>query len=319
MCKTSTTKQQTQLPDWANQASQIAASKAEELASKPFESYTAPRVADFSSDQSTAFQQLRDLIAGAPQLGPQVLGQITQASTAPKQTVGTERVVDQTGRLGAISDYMNPNVAATLAPTLRTIQEQADAQRKQLGASATMAGAFGDARHGVDEAMLGRNTNLAMSDAAAKAYSDAYNNAMNARSADLARFMQGDTTNAGLAEQALQRLMTGGLNLETAGTADQNKGLQLIASLLQTGGQQQGNTQAGLDAAYQEFLRKYGNDFNVVSALSGALRGLPMDTTTTATQPNNSGLAALGSLTGSMLSAPAGSAANTALMSLFAL
>jgi len=46
------------------------------------------------------------------------------------------------------------------------------------------------------------------------------------------------------------------------------------------------------------------------------MKGLPMDSKTISTQPDNSGLGALGSLAGSAISAPAGSAAATFLATL---
>ena len=181
MCKESKKQESTtstsSIPAWLEGVSQKVATKAGDLTDKPFESYTGQRVADFSGDQMSAFQKLRDLVSGGET--PAAIGKYTNA---PAQNIGTERVVDEGGRLGQIADYMNPHVAGALQPALAKIQEQADAQRKRLSAGATSAGAFGDARHGVVESKLDQNTSQAMGDTASQFYMNAFDRAMGQRS-----------------------------------------------------------------------------------------------------------------------------------------
>lgn len=297
------------VPEYIEQGGKEVLRRSQALADKPFEAYTGQRVADFSGDQQSAFQQLRDLIAGAPQVGGEAIQGARDFASAPAQHLTTERIVDEDGRLGAISDYMNPFVDQALQPALRAIQEQADAQRKRIGAGATSAGAFGDARHGIMEAMLGRDTSTAMGDTASRFYLDAFRDALGLRQGDLGRMTELDKTNALFAEQGLDRLFQGsGAVLNRAGQ-DQQQGLQLIQSLLASGGLQQGADQAELDAAYQEFLRNYGHDFDVVAAMASALSGVPYTRTQTTTQPDNSLFGLLGSGLGSFAGTEAGAGA----------
>lgn len=289
------------VPKYIEEGGKEVIAKSQALADKPFEAYTGQRVADFTGDQQTAFQQLRDMIAGAPQVGGEAIQGARDFAGAPAQHLTTERIVDEDGRLGAISDYLNPFVDQALQPALRRIQEQADAQRKRIGAGATSAGAFGDARHGIMEAMLGRDTSTAMGDTASQFYLDAFRDALGLRQGDLSRMTELDKTNALFNEQALDRLFQGsGAVLDRAGQ-DQQQGLRLIESLLSSGTMQQGNEQADLDADFQEFLRRYGHDFDVVSAMASALSGVPFTRTQTTTQPNNSLFGTLGSAAGSLL------------------
>lgn len=297
------------VPEYIETAGKQVIKQSQALADKPFEAYTGQRVADFSGDQQTAFQQLRDLIAGAPQVGGEAVQGARDFAAAPAQNLTTERIVDENGRLGPIADYMSPFIDQALQPALRRIQEQADAQRKRIGAGATSAGAYGDARHGIMEAMLGRDTSTAMGDTASQFYLDAFRDALGLRQGDLGRMTDIDKTNALFAEQGLDRLFQGsGAVLDRAGQ-DQQQGLQLIQSLLSSGGIQQGADQAGLDAAFQEFLREYGHDFDVVAAMASALSGVPYTRTQTTTQPNNSLLGTLGSAAGSLLGTEAMGAA----------
>lgn len=298
----STSTQKTTYPEWANQAGQLLVTKGTEMVNKPFENYSGERVADLTGDQNDAFAQLRTLISNAPNLGPTVQANMGAYANAPAQQISTERVVDQGGQLGAIADYTNPAMTAADGPAqaaIRRIMEAADTSRKRIGAGATSAGAFGDARHGIQEASLDRDTSLAVGETAGKMYQDAYNSGMALRTGDLNRFLQTDSSNAALEEQALQRLLTGTKEMVGTTQADQSRMLQQIQALLGTGAVQQANGQAGLDALYQEFIREYGHDFSVLSALGGAVGAAPKETTTTTTQPNNGLWGILGSAIGS--------------------
>jgi len=289
------------VPAYIEEAGKDVISYARRLRDKPFQPYTGDRVAEFSGDQTSAFQMLRDMIAGAPQVGGEAMSGARAYGTAPAQHLETERIVDENGRLGAISDYMNPYVEQALQPALRKIYEAADAARKRIGAGATSAGAYGDARHGILEANLNRDVATAAGDTAAQFYMDAFREALGLRGQDLARMTDLDKTNALFQEQALERLLKGsGALLDFAGQ-DQQQQLQAIQALLQSGGLQQAKEQAELDALYQEFLREYGHDFDVLSAMASAISGVPYSRTQVTTQPNNSGFGFLGSALGSLL------------------
>lgn len=299
-----TQSQSTKLPGFVEEGGQLLVSKGTELANRPFEAYTGDRVADLTGDQTDAFAMLRNLVANAPNVGPAASGLVAQGAGAPTQSIGpAERVVDEGGRLGAISDYTNPHIDAALAPALRRIQEQADAQRKKISGMATGAGAFGDARHGILEAALGRDTSLAQGETAGKMHSDAFTQAIANRQTDQNRFMDVDKANATLAETGANRNIVGGKAMVDVNNANNTGMLEQIRALLSGGTAQQANNQAGLDAAYQEFLRKYGDDFTKMSALGGSLQQAPYSKTTDTYQPDNSSMGWAGSLAGSFLSA----------------
>lgn len=288
------------LPKWLEEGSKEVIRRSQALADKPFEPYTGDRVAEFSGDQLTAFQRLRDLVANSPIVLPEALEGARRYAEAPARQLTTERIVDEDGRLGAIADYINPYVEHALQPALRKIQEAAEGQRKRIAAGATSAGAYGDARHGILEAQLNRDTSTAMGDVASKFYMDAFSQALGLRGDDLGRMTEIDRINAALEEQALERGLVGSGELIGRSQADQERGLQLIQALLGAGGLQQGNVQAELDAAFEEFLRQYGHDFDIISMMASAISGVPHSKTQVTTQPNNSGLGFLGSALGSL-------------------
>ena len=315
MCKEQKQKQSSTqtvaIPSWLESASKAITEKSQALADKPFEAYTGDRVADLTPDQQTAFQRLRDFIGGG-----QTVDSATRVMDAPAQKIGTERVVDEGGRLGAIGDYLNPYVENALQPALTKIQESADARRKQINAGATSARAFGDARHGVLEAKHDLDTSRAMGETAGNFMMNAFDRSMGQRAADLGRFADVDKTNAQFGEAALGRELT-------AGNQVQSQMLQQLQALLGAGAIQQGNEQQQRDAAYQEFLRQYQHDPTILKTLSSTLGGLPYtktaNTDSTVTMPDNSLLGLAGSLGGAALgSAPVSNALAGYLSSIFA-
>lgn len=305
MCKESETKStsKTEIPEYVEAGGKKLVDLGVKASEKPFEAYTGDRVADLTPDQLTAFQKIRDLVSGAPQVLDESLAGARNYAAAPAQTVSTERVVDEDGRLGAISDYFNPYVEQALEPALRKIMEAADQQRKRIGANATSAGAFGDARHGIVDSELDQNTSTAIGDTSQQFFKNAFDSAIANRGADLNRFMQADGTTAQYAETALNRELAGSGAVQDRATADQQKQLQLIQSLLAGGTVQQANEQAGLDAGFGEFLREQGWDSTLIDQLARALGGAPYEKsqTETSTQPDNSLIGAAGSVAAAAL------------------
>lgn len=366
MCKESETHQNTtgtqsqtsttSNPGYVNDAAQNLVHLGENVGNSSYTPYTGQMVAPTTSDQNNAFQMIRNLISGAPQVGPDAIKSAQAYGSAPAQSVtahtvngqkvGTERVVDENGRLGKIADYMNPYTDQALNPALRKIQEASAQIDNQNRARATAAHAFGDARHGIVDAQNNKNTVLAVGDTSGKYLTDAYNAAMAQRTADLQRMLgadtttaqfgqqanlanqqaqnQADVTNANFQEQALGRQLAGANATETLAGADQNRLLQQIQQLLNAGQIQQSTGQAQDSANYQEFMNQYNHQFAALNALRGALQGLPSERTvtttgsstgqTTNTQPDNSLLGGLGSAAGAYAGSTAGSAAITALL-----
>lgn len=293
------------IPQWVTDAGKDIYGKAKTFYESGYTPYSGQRVADLSGDQTAAFNAMRDYFAGGGSSGMnQEAANLFRASAnAPAQNISTERVIDTNGRLGDMSAYINPNVDATLQPTIRSILENAAQQRKQIGAQATSAGAFGDARQGVLESTLGRNTEMAVGDATAKAYSDAWNNAMAARTSDLNRFFQSDTANAGYNEAELARKQAGGASLGSLAAADQDQFMSRLSGLLQTGQGQQQQQQNQLDVGYQNYQSQQQDAYDRLASLVSVIGGLPYSRsqTTTTNDGGASLFGALGSILGAFL------------------
>lgn len=150
-----TTTSTNSVPEWVNKAGQDVYGKALDFYNS---GYTAPptdRVAAFNPTEQAAFGSIGKFANGTFDVSP----------------------------------WMDKSIDAQLAPAIRNINEQSAAQRKQIGDQAIAANAFGDARQGILESRLNRNTNEAIgtttADAYKGAYDTAYANAMNAVMAQL--------------------------------------------------------------------------------------------------------------------------------------
>lgn len=294
MCFGNKTTQTTkvELPKWLESGGQDLLKKAQALYAKPSVPYTGQRVAGLNSDINSGLAGLRELME-SPSVTGAATGLITDATKAP---ISTERTVDENGRLGSIESYMNPYIEAVLAPTLRKIEEASAAARKTTSAQANMAGAFGDARHGIAEAGVNRDSMLATGDAAGRAYAGAFDTALATRGADLNRFLSADTT---AFDQAI-RGAAGLMSTQAAGTQD---ALSKLTALLAGGDIQRSTEQANLDADYQEFLRGQSEEYQKLDALIRSLGGAggTAGQTQTTAKPDNSGFSLLGSLLGAMV------------------
>jgi hypothetical protein len=264
------------MPDYIRNASQSLVSQSQELRDRA-NNTTMPtlQIADMTADQQAAFQKIRDLANQAP--------------------MKTERVVDENGKLGAIDDYFNKYAAARINPAMRAIDESTAQRIKQVGAGATSAGAFGDARHGIVENGVYQAAVNAKKDLVDTASADAFDKAMAARQVDLSRFTDVDKTNF-------------------------SNTITSIQALLGSGGIQQGHEQAKHQAVFDQYMAEYGKDFDVLAAMASALgvaqSGADRTQTTTSTTPDNSILQGLGSLGGAALGTEAGATAALGLLAM---
>lgn len=264
------------LPAWASAAGQDVWGQATQAADKPFVAFGSNPYGGTSADSRAAIEGIRDNVnymttGGGKDMFADLLGR-------GPQKVSTEGTFDS----GDIAKYMNPYTEAALQPALRKIQEASDAARKRIGAGATAARAFGDARHGITESQLDKNTSQAAGDTASQFMMQAFRDAVATKTGDINRELGADTTNAGLAQQDLANKS----NL----IGQQNSILTSNLAQLLSGGQYEDSreTQKGL-FDLQEFLREQGFDQSQLGWLGQMLAGLPMDKSQTSTQSGGVG------------------------------
>jgi hypothetical protein len=304
-----TTQQQTNTPSpFVQNAGQSAFNFAQNLATQPF-SAPLQGTAGFTPLQNTGFSSIGNL-ATAPNANNPFYNQEANAFSAlgstPLPTIQPHSILG--GNVSptntTIASYMDPNLQMELAPTLQAIQEQAGMAMTGAGGNgsqATAAGAFGDARQGVQNAMTDYQAMLAAGQATGQAYRNAYNNALNARQGDVSNVMSAQTANEQIAQQQLRNLVGSGNALQNLAGFQTGQGLNLAQAALAGGATQQSLTQQQLNAAYNQQLQNLLGPYQYqVPALNSTLSALTptQPSTTSVQQPNNAGWNILGSVLG---------------------
>ena len=251
----------TSLPAWLTNASQGNLSFLNNLRDAGYQEYTAPRVADLSNDENTAYGMIRALAGTGNQYSPEIASLFRKVGSTAPDTLSTTRAIDNVpgqGASGSTQDYMNPFIDAVLAPQLRELDRNQTLSQNNLDASRTMGGAFGDARSGFEAAENTRNFTNAKIDTTGKANADAFDRAMALKTNDISRLLDVSKSNAALKEQGLARALAGGNALMGLDRYDTGRQADLAGMLERAGASQRGVQQAKLDAAYQEFSKKTG-------------------------------------------------------------
>lgn len=220
--------------------------------------------------------------------------------------------------------YMDPYMQSVLDIEKRKAMEDYDISRASRNAAATAAGAFGGSRQQVGESLAERDMLTRMSDIQAKGLQQSYADAVRrfeadrlaafdrdqAAAAERSRVQAGRAGEAGRVQgleasevarvqaaqaQELQNYLRQQAELMQFG-ADQagmvakleeaaRSGDIQAAQLLETIGKaQQAQTQAGLDLAYEDFLRQQGYNKEQLGFISSVLHGLPLAPAGTETQ-----------------------------------
>src|SRR5262249_37943240 len=151
---------------------------------------------------------------------------------------------------------LDPYIKAALTPQLAEIERAGARERTGAGgldSQATSAGAYGDARNGIETAEQMRNQTQLEALATGQAYQTAFDRAAGLRAGDIANLVNTGTTNAGLREQALGRMLGAGGALGNLDTAQVGRALNLANAQNQFGSQAQTTQQAADTAAYNEF------------------------------------------------------------------
>jgi len=192
-----------------------------------------------------------------------------------------------------MSPYMSQYVSMALQPQLQQAANAYMLQSQALNGQATSAGAFGDPRTALAQGNLGLNFALENQGLVGNAYNQAFNTAIGAGAQDVSNDVNAQTTNANLREAALQRQLTGANTIFGADTS----GTNMLNAL---GGQQTAQSQAQLNALYNQWLMAQQYPFQttalVNSTMGAAQAGAPQTSTTMA--PDNTGYGVLGALIG---------------------
>jgi hypothetical protein len=187
-----------------------------------------------------------------------------------------------------VDAYKNPYTDDVLTSALKTLNDQGTQRRGQLGTEAFQSGAYGDARHGVEDANITKDLGSTAAQLTAGINSDAFDKAMGWLNTDTDRQTNTSEFNAGLDSQWFQnQLAAMGLDSQIQNTAF-TQGSSLVNALLgldtydKTGKQNQDNVD------YQDWQDMQNWDANKLSQFLGFINGTPGQTGTQTSTPDNS-------------------------------
>jgi hypothetical protein len=299
--------------------------KAEALSNTPYQPYGGQRIADTNADVLASRDMAREIALGG-QPGTQEAMDMTRNAAAgvDKYSTANPYQFSQYGyddpemfNAQNIQSYMSPYMQSVVDIEKRKASEEYGQSNQKRASDAVFSGAFGGSRSGVQQAMAENDylnragdiqskglqsafesgASLFEKDRAAKYQTDA------ARAAELSRVQAGQAGEnlsrdklgmEGLAfksEQAQQLA-----DLEAKARAGDMEAAALLESIGKSG---MAEDQAGLDMAYQDFLKQRDNPRQTLSDYSSILQGLPLanvgtsNSTTTATPAQPGGIQSL--------------------------
>lgn len=247
--------------------------RAESESKREYTPYEGQRLADESADLLSSRQNVRDIagrgIAGLP-----------TAMTGVKAGMGraAQGLGYQAGQFDsdAAQQYMSPYMQNVV--DVQKAQAMLDFDRAQAGrdAQAVKAGAFGGSRQAVQQALAGEELQRRLGEIQATGQQKAFENAQQQferdRAARESAERLGITAGESLTSQSAQLAQLGDLA---------RKGDVQAAELLEKiGKDQQAREQAGLDLAYEDFVRQRDYPRESLTFLSSILRGVPVQPST---------------------------------------
>ena len=247
--------------------------RAESESKREYTPYEGQRLADESADLLSSRQNVRDIagrgIAGLP-----------TAMTGVKAGMGraAQGLGYQAGQFDsdAAQQYMSPYMQNVV--DVQKAQALLDFDRAQAGrdAQAVQAGAFGGSRQAVAQALAGEDLQRRLGEIQATGQQRAFENAQQQferdRAARESAERLGITAGESLTSQSAQLAQLGDLA---------RKGDVQAAELLEKiGKDQQAREQAGLDLAYEDFVRQRDFPRESLTFLSSILRGVPVQPST---------------------------------------
>ena len=309
---TNQTVTQTNIPDEFKPYFERLMGRVEEQSLQPYAGYGGPRLAasenfaDIGASQDMTRNIAGTGITGLPMAQTAAAGNILEARRLGQYGPGEFSQFDFgparqfTGQ--EAQQYMSPYLENVLDVQKSRAIEDFDRLRGSRNAQAVQAGAFGGSRQGVQEGIAQEALMRQMGEIEATGRQAAFEQAGQMFGTDRAAQMAQQQAQAG----ELERVQTGteasrqfgagqGISaLGAAGTAagqlagfgerERAADIQNAQMLEAIGRAQQGETQAGLDIGYQDFLRQQGYPAEQLGFYSDVLRGLPVAAASTQNQ-----------------------------------
>jgi hypothetical protein len=245
------------------------ANAAQAVGTKPFEAYTGPRVAAPSTQQMAGADAIRGASSGAWKPG------MDSATSFATQGAGA---TDISGLLAKVSQLSNPFEDTVVKNTLGDMRSELD--RNLTNQRLRSSGSESGIRQLFAENEMTKSGLNAMGRTAGELRSSGFNSALQSAigidSADKSRALSGASTLSGITQA-----------IDSLGKGD-------AANLYSLGKDDTAREQAGLDANFEEFMRKQGWDANQLAAWADAFaKATGTTSTSSSTSKQSSGIGGL--------------------------
>lgn len=201
-------------------------------------------------------------------------------------------MADVTSTAPLVDAYKSPYTEDVLGSALKKLNDQGQQRRNELGTEAFGAGAYGDARHGVESASLTKDLASAAGDLTATVNSDAWDKAMGWLNTDLDRQTSTAFNNANLENQWYSNQLSGlslEQQLEQMGISNAQSYADALLGLDQY---DRGVTQDELNTEYSDWLESRDWDKNQLTDWMSLITGTPSSSTESTSNSWLSSLAA---------------------------
>lgn len=240
---------------------------------------------------STNHDMTFGLRPGGGQIGSTIMPTVSPQPSSQSPATPTASPVDR---------YMSPYTGAVLDSAMANLNKVGTQRRNQLGTEAFQSGAYGDSRHGVEDANLTTDLAKTAGDLTAGVNSDAFDKAMGWLGQDTDRQLGASEFNANLDQQNIQnQLQEMGLGNDLW-TNSLTQGQNYADALLGLDQYDRGYKQDVDNQKYQDFLDKSGWDSSQLSQFMNFINGTPGQTGTSTSTPNNQWASILGAALGNI-------------------
>jgi hypothetical protein len=231
-------------PSWAKQGLKSAVDLATQYADQPFTPYGGQRYTDFTEDELSAFDLARNLIG---QYQPDIERSSDVLRDVTRQGLeGIDRSL--------IDAYANPYTEMVMDTRRRRAFQDLERAKRDLSSQKANIGAFGGSRTGLAEQEMFDRFGQRLAEEEASMLQDRYRTAL------------------GGAQNSLLRAQQGAVDLGNLSSLGQRLGLQDVQSLSGIGGQQRALEQAGLDFAYEQWLKEQMDPLTRASGLMSVVQ-----------------------------------------------
>ena len=271
---------QTNLPKYVKPYFERLLKRTEGESKQAYNPYTGQRLANISGDTLQSRQNIRNIASQGITGLPQAQGASMAGMRRAMQGLGYQ---SQDFDSAAAQKYMSPYMQNVVNVQKQQAIQDFQNQNAARSAQAVQAGAFGGSRQAIAQGMAQNELSRQLADIQAQGQQTAYEQASGQFERDRASRESAERLGLTAGESLGQQ----GAQLAKLGQLARDGDIQAATLLEQIGKDQMARQQAGLDIAYEDFVRQRDYPREQLQFMSSILRGVPVQPSTETTKFGN--------------------------------